>query len=141
MTLLDKIRADQLQARKENNKTKATVLTTLIGEAAMIGKNAGNRDTTDDETAKVIVKFVKGIVETQNLTRGVNMDKFNELEVEKQILEAYLPKQLTVDELKEIILTNFTEKPNVGAVMAYLKANYNGLYDGKIASGLVNTLY
>lgn len=141
MTLLDKIRADQLQARKENNKTKATVLTTLIGEAAMIGKNAGNRDTTDDETAKVIVKFVKGIVETQNLTRGVNKDKFNELEVEKQILEAYLPKQLTVDELKEIILTNFTEKPNVGAVMAYLKANYNGLYDGKIASGLVNTLY
>lgn len=141
MTLLDKIRADQLQARKENNKTKATVLTTLIGEAAMIGKNAGNRDTTDDETAKVIVKFVKGIVETQNLTRGVNKDKFNELEVEKQILEAYLPTQLTVDELKEIILTNFTEKPNVGAVMAYLKANYNGLYDGKIASGLVNTLY
>ena len=139
--LLEKIRADQLQARKESNKTKATILTTLIGEAAMIGKNDGNRNTTDDETAKVIVKFVKGIVETQNLTRGVNMDKFNELEVEKQILETYLPKQLTADELKSIILTNFTEIPNVGAVMAYLKANYSGLYDGKVASGLVNTLY
>lgn len=141
MTLLDKIRADQLQARKEGNKTKADILTTLIGEAAMVGKNAGNRDTTDDETTKVIVKFVKGIVETQDLTRGVNLDKFNVLEAEKQILEAYLPKQLTTDELKEIILTNFTEKPNVGAVMAYLKANYSGLYDGKVASGLVNTLY
>lgn len=139
--LLEKIRADQLQARKENNKIKATILTTLIGEAAMIGKNAGNRETTDEETAKVITKFVKNIVETQDLTRGVNLDKFNELEAERVILAGYLPKELTVEELKEIILKNFTDKPNVGQVMAYLKANYSGQYDGKVASGLVNTLY
>jgi uncharacterized protein YqeY len=136
--LLEKIRADQLQARKEGNKTKADILTTLIGEAAMVGKNAGNRNTTDEETTKVITKFLKGVYETLALvTDGRKVT----LRAEAQILESYMPTQLTADELKTIILTNFTEKPNVGAVMAYLKANYSGLYDGKVASGLVNTLY
>lgn len=144
--LLEKIKADQLSARKAGNKLNAVLLTTLIGEATMIGKNAGNRDTTDEETNKVIVKFIKGIDESLNYIKNGTADSLPDdrivtLEKEKEVLEKYLPKQLTVDELKAIILKEFTDKPNVGQVMAYLKANYSGLYDGKVASGLINTLY
>lgn len=140
MSLMKQIQTDQVQARKNKDAVKASVLTTLIGEAAMIGKNAGNRDTTNDEVVKVVTKFVKGIDETLALI-DANDTRVATLRVERDVLAAYLPKQLTADELRAIILAQFPEKTAVGAIMGFLKANYNGQYDGKTASTLVNTLY
>lgn len=140
MSLMKQIQTDQVQARKNKDAVKASVLTTLIGEAAMIGKNAGNRDTTNDEVVKVVTKFVKGIDETLALIDASDA-RVATLRVERDVLAAYLPKQLTADELRAIILAQFPEKTAVGAIMGFLKANYNGQYDGKTASTLVNTLY
>ena len=60
---------------------------------------------------------------------------------EIDILNAYLPQQLSEDKLRTIIDEFRLENPgaNVGAIMGYLKANYEGLYDGKMASTLAKT--
>lgn len=42
--LIVKIKHDQLVARKNRDQIESTLLTTLIGEADMVGKNNGNRD-------------------------------------------------------------------------------------------------
>ena len=64
MTILESVKKAQLQARKEKRAVDASTLTTLIGEAEMIGKNDGNRASTDAEVVTVIKKFVKNIDET-----------------------------------------------------------------------------
>jgi hypothetical protein len=58
---MEQIKAKQIAARKSGS-ADAGLLTTLLGEAAMVGKNAG-RETTDQEVVAVVKKFVKNIDE------------------------------------------------------------------------------
>jgi len=66
MTLMEQIKTAQVTARKTGAQ-EASLLTTLLGEAAMVGKNA-NRETTDQEVVAVVKKFVKNIDENYHST-------------------------------------------------------------------------
>ena len=48
MSLLAQLKKDSLLARKAADGVRATLLSTLIAEAEMVGKNAGNRESRDD---------------------------------------------------------------------------------------------
>jgi len=138
--LMQQLKADQLQARKNRNTLEATLLTTLIGEAANIGKNDGNRETTDQEVVQVVKKFIKGMDETLAvLYDRKDFDTAEGVEMEKKILTNYLPKQMTgqqiMDALKESGLSL-----NKGICMKYLKDNFAGQYDGKLASQIIDEL-
>ena len=138
MSLLETIKKDQFEARKSKDAIKASLLTTLYSEASMIGKNAGNRETTDDETIKVIQKFLKGVNETiAILEKANNVASLGSSVREKEILEAYLPKmateaevRATVSELKAMGATN------IGEIMKLLKLRFGSALDGKMASQL-----
>jgi uncharacterized protein YqeY len=140
MTLIEHIRADQLQARKDKDTIKVNLLTTLIGEAVSIGKNNGNRETTDAEVVALAKKFIKNLQEaiTTYSRFGVNTD--NQVR-EVSILEAYIPKQMTTEQLKEAVAAIKVEisasPKDMGKVMALLKARHDGQYDGKVASTIV----
>lgn len=139
--LLTQLKDDQLQARKKRQTELATFLTTLYSEVAMVGKNDGNRDTTDEEACIVLKKFVKNAREV--LENIPDEDpRYGNANFEISILEEYLPKQYTELELKNIIDTiigenEITELRQMGTVMKYLKEQHAGLYDGKLASQLV----
>lgn len=133
MTMMERIRADQLQARKAKDEIATGLLTALVGEATMVGKNAGNRETTDDEVLAMVQKFVKNARETQKLAPS------DKIATEIKMLEGYLPQQMTADELREVVVALRTENPaaNMGVVMKHLKDNFGGRYDGKVASQVV----
>ena len=59
MSLLTQLKKDSMLARKAVDRVRATLLSTLIGEAEMVGKNAGNRESTDEEVQQMIRKFLK----------------------------------------------------------------------------------
>ena len=137
--LLEKIKADQLAARKNKEALKATLLTTLFSEVQMKGKNAG-RETTDDEATQVIQKFLKGVNETisyLDCAGGDNAEALATARAEKEILEAYLPKMATEDEIKaEVASLKAAGAANIGAIMKGLKDKFGSTLDGKLASQL-----
>lgn len=135
MTLLQKIKDQQLLARKEGSEN-ASLLTTLLSESANVGKSAGNRDSTDDEVVGVIKKFIKNIDETI-FTLSVRSQDTTKFEKEREVLLTFLPKQLTNDELLAIAKT----KTSMPEFMKFLKENYNGQYDGKSASTIAKTVF
>ena len=139
MNLIDSIRADQLQARKEKNIIKVNLLTTLIGEAVSIGKNAGNRETTDAEVVALAKKFIKNLQEAMEVYSRAGVDITNQ-QAEVQILEQYIPKQMSAEDLRSAILAikeEITAGPkDMGKVMGLLKQRFDGQYDGKMASAL-----
>lgn len=147
MTILDSVKAAQLQARKDKRADDASTLTTLIGEAEMIGKNDGNRVTTDAEVVAVIKKFVKNIDETLNVLSkdSTKVDRVEALSKEKALLSTFLPQQLSEDELRHI-LTTFVSKLEdknpkaMGKVLASLKEQFAGRYDGALASKITKEL-
>jgi len=154
MALLDQLKADQLTARKSNDRLKADVLTTLIGEATQITTEEFKRgvtEVTDEKVVATVAKFLKNTKLTlENLATerarlieaGGDASKVDErakaAETELAILSSYGPKQMTEAELREVIDDFRAKNPdaNVGAIMAYLKTSFGGQYDGKAASAL-----
>ncbi|MDH5719338.1 MAG: GatB/YqeY domain-containing protein [Spirochaetia bacterium] len=139
--LLEQLKKDSLNARKEKNTIKSNLLTTLISEAVMIGKNDGNREPTEEEITAVIKKFIKSNKEATAALQKSGRDDSKEIEEEK-ILTSYLPKQLSESELESIIqeiISKLSEKSPkmMGQVMSELKNNYAGLFDGQTASQIV----
>jgi len=141
-TLLTKIKAQQLQARKNRATVESALLTTLLGEAAMAGKNDGNRESTVAEVTATIKKFVKNI---DSLPVAAQSDISRQ---EKAILEAFLPKQLTEDELRSILIAEMNlfgiqtvgMRLTMGDLMKFLKDKHAGTYDGGMASKLIKEL-
>ena len=139
MTLLEKIRADQLQARKEKNTIKASLLTTLVSEAAAVGKNDGNRETTDPEVVSLIQKFIKNIEFTISKINSAGSESVPKIELD--ILSDYLPKQMTdqdiLDQINIIKQRVSNDKALKGAVMKHFKENFTGQYDSQKVIALI----
>jgi len=127
MTLKEQIQKDRVTAMKEGNKEKRLVLSTLVGELDRIDKNP-----TDAQVIKKVKSLIDSNIECGN-------------ESENVFLEGYLPQMLSDNEL-ETIITNYINQmsisgmSNMGKVMAYLKNQYPGKYDGKTASQLVKNV-
>jgi uncharacterized protein YqeY len=142
MSLIATIKADQLQARKNKDEILKPLLTTLLGEAQAVGKNDGNRESTDAEVIATVKSFLKKINETLDAIADKGGDATTTL-AEKAALEAYLPKQLTEEELITIVSSHVDSHvedksmKSMGIVMGHLKAVYDGQYDGKLASAVV----
>lgn len=137
MTIIQKIRALLIQARKERNSAQITLYSTLIGELEAIGKTAGNRETTNDEAVRHIKKWVNNIDETMKARGGVCTDLLQE----RKLCEEFLPPMLNDDALRVIIKEAIlTLGANQGGVMKWLKDTYPNQYDGKIASSIFKEL-
>lgn len=146
--MIERLKADQLLARKNKDTLKVTLLSTLIGEAVKVGKDNGNRDTTDAETIAVIKKFMKNVGDTITVLRSQENPEATffvqrELSKELDLYNQYLPKQLSEEDLKhEIYMFFLNNEGNVAMkdVMTFLKSNFSGLYDGKLASQIANQI-
>ena len=138
--LLEKIRADQVAARKARDTFKATVLTTLLGEASPSGKES----VTDEQVTKVVQKFLKNLREVIGFTNDIEVQA--KMQSEIFILEQYQPKQLSEQELRSFISTTIAELSDIegprktGMVMKELTAKYKGQFDGKTASAIVKEM-
>lgn len=134
--LFEKLQNDSLQARKNKEADRAALLVTVLSQVKTMAIDDGHREPNDQDVIKVIRSFLKGIHETLELAnKGViSGDEKLKIELEKSILESYLPQQLTADNLKKI-LTEAGVK-NIGEAMKLLKEKYDGQYDGKMASAV-----
>lgn len=138
MSILTKIRADALAARKARDP-KSSVLTTLIGEVDTRTKTLSPaREMTDDEVVAVVKKFIKNAEETLTaLKPGQHDEAIAKARAEVMALTAYLPQQMSEAEIEAFARQKAAEGSNLGAIMAALKAQFAGKYDGKAASGIV----
>ena len=141
--LIEQVQQQLLQARKAKDSRLVTILTTLFGEAQMIGKNAGNRQTTDAEVIALTKKFIDKIDETLSLVK--DEQKRVELNFEKQVLSQFMPAMLSEQELtQEIqkILQSLpvVDKKAIGLVNKSLKENFAGRYNGQQVNEMLKTL-
>jgi len=138
--LLDQIKSDSLAARKAKDAQRATLLVTLYSEAAKVGKDAGNRDSTDDEVLKTVKKFLKGVEDSLAVLK--DPAAIAQAQFEQGVLQAYLPQMVEGDALVAVIQDIVNAQPAkdaraMGAVMKELKARLGTRYDGAQASAMV----
>lgn len=126
--LIDQVKAARMTAMKARDAAARSILTTLLGELESIAKR-DQAGVSDDMVIRTCKKFIVGNLETIKL--GGDADK---LEAENVILRGFIPKQLTSDELRAIIVA--MNATNIGKIMQQLKAAHDGEYDGKMASSI-----
>jgi uncharacterized protein YqeY len=114
-----------------------------MSEVAIVGKNNGNRETTDEEAVKVIKKFIKGINETVDLIK--DPEKLKLLEMELEIYNSFLPQIMNELETRaavEKIINALPEKSPkaMGQVMGTISKEYGTLIDRGLASQIVKEM-
>jgi hypothetical protein len=137
--LLEQIKKDQLLARKNRESVKATLLTTLLGEASP----SGNDTVTDEDVMRVIQKFNKNAKEVLDIKLSRNED-VTVVEEELRILGDYMPKQLSEQEMMtiaELVIqeNNIDSMKGLGQVMGHFSKNYKGQFDGKVLKAVVQS--
>jgi len=140
MSLLAQLKKDALVARKNAAAVRATLLSTLIAEAEMVGKNAGNRESTDDEVQATLRKFLKNNQEALAVIKDETRRAV--LADEAAILAEYLPPMATEADVKAFIAETVAgladrSPKSMGAVMGALKTRFGTGFDAKQANAWV----
>ena len=131
--LLDDIKKDMFNAKKEKDSFKSNLLSALYSEIYILSKSG--KEVTDEDSVKMIKKFIKNIDET--LALDIPEASRKKYQSEKTILRTYLPKQLSSDEVEKIVSELLAQGKNMKDVMAHFKENYQGQYDGRTVSETV----
>jgi uncharacterized protein YqeY len=134
------IRNDWKAARLARDCVKATLLGTLVG-AIMTKEKTFNpaRSMTAAEVISEVKKMLDGVVETGRILAATDGrdDQRATNAIERGVLEVYMPSQMSEAELEEFAQRKKAEGLNMGGIMAALKAERGGEYDGKMASVIV----
>jgi len=133
--LLEKIRNDMHEAKKNKDVLRANLLSTLYAEIFTLSKSG--KELTEEDEIKIIKKFIKNTDET--LALEIHEEQKAKFKSEKEILESYLPQQLSKDEAEKIVGEMLSQGKVMKDIMAYFKENYSGRYDGKTVSELVKS--
>ena len=94
MTLKEKINADYMAAFKAKNTIAKNLLSVIKGEIQTIEKNTGVDNMSDEDVIKILNKSVKSLKETNASFPSTQTAE------ELFIVESYLPKQMSEDEIK-----------------------------------------
>ncbi|OOR60661.1 hypothetical protein BGP34_01770 [Bacillus mycoides] len=142
MSLLGRLNDDMKQAMKNKQKEKLTVIRMV--KAALQNEGIKLQHTlTEEEELTVLAREVKqykdSLLEFKKAGREDLVDK---LQSEIQILSAYLPEQLTEEELADIIKqviseVGATSKADMGKVMTAVMPKVKGKTDGSLVNKLV----
>ena len=101
----------------------------------------------ENETAKKPIAEDDVVISYAKKTRDSiamypeSSDQIVEIEAELKVLEEFLPKQLTEEEVIKMIsdIKSELDSPNMGAVMKVLSPKIKGQFEGKKASQLVQS--
>ena len=140
MTLREQINEDMKTAMKARNAEKLAAIRLL--QAALKQKEVDERiEITEDIVVAVIEKMLKQRKDSiEQYTAGKRLDLVAREEFEVGILSAYMPAQLSEDEVRAILdgviaETGATTAKDMGKVMNALRAKVAGRADmGKLSA-------
>ena len=146
MSLKQQILDDTKEAMKARNADKVNTLRFL--QAAVKNKEIEVRPNalTDEDVVTVLRKSVKQRQDSieQYVSAG-RTDLADKEKMELSIIEGYLPKQMSADQIEAVVKQAITEvgatsPKEMGAVMKAVQAKTQGTADNKIVSEIVKKL-
>ncbi len=145
--LFDQISADIKEAMKARDQVRLDTLRN-IKKVFLEAKTApGANDTLDDTTAvKLLQKLAKQGKESAAIYTQQNRPDLAEPELAQvAVIEAYLPKALSTDEIEKIVKdiiaqTGASSMKDMGKVMGMASKQMAGQAEGGVISGIVKKL-
>lgn len=147
MSLFDQVSKDIVAAMKAKDKVRLEALRNIKKFFIEAKTAPGANDTLDDAVAlKILAKLAKQGRDTAALYHEQNRpDLAEEEEAQAKVIEEYLPKALTTEELEAevkaiIAQVGATSAKDMGKVMGVASKQLAGRADGRAISTLVKQL-
>jgi uncharacterized protein YqeY len=145
MSLKEKINADFITAMKEKNAVAKMALSGLKTKVTEAEKMNGNSELSDQEVLKVITTAIKQRKQSYDaFMLGNRNDLATKEQEEMKVLEVYLPKQMTEDEIgiavREIMFNFDGVITNPQALIGKTIGEFNKQYQGMADINLVKTI-
>ena len=126
----------------KNKDTVARAFYSVLMNKILLEKIAkGQRDQmlADADVSNIVQKVIKELNdEKENYQKVGNAEEVANLDRQLEIASSYLPKQLSKDEIKAIILG--LDDKTIPTVMKHFKANYNGQVDMRLVQEVLKEL-
>ncbi len=147
MSIFDQINEDIKKAMLAKEKEKLEALR-AVKAAFLLAKTEGGvaSEITAEKELQIIQKLVKQRRDAAEIYKAQNrQDLYEPEEFQAGIISAYLPAQMSEEELKTVIAEiikeqNATSLKDMGKVMAAANAKLAGKSDSKTISGVVKGL-
>ncbi len=145
MSLKETLLQDMKTAMKEKDTIRKNTVQLIRSGVLQIEKDK-QIELDDDGVLDVIAKELKKRRDSlPDFEKSGRADLIENLNKEIEVLLGYLPKQLTEDEIKEIVASAVAESgattmKDMGKVMELVTPKVKGRADNKIVSGFVKEL-
>lgn len=151
MTLKDTLNADLKTAMKSGDTAKRDALRVLLaaikqGEVDTLDPAKRAMGLTDEDVTVILTREAKRRRESiEGYEKGGRADLVAKEKAELDLIESYLPKQMSREEIAElakqaIAEAGATSEKQMGAVMQKLMPKVKGKADGKVVNQIVKEL-
>lgn len=143
MTLTQQISEDIRAAMKSGDKLKLETLRTVRAHMIELTKRGTGSEVTPDEEISAVLAAAKKRKEAIELYRQAGREELaQQEEKELQIINSYLPKQMSKEEAESLIAglitqTGASSLKDLGKIMPLAMKELKGKIDGKIVQEIV----
>ena len=133
--IFEDLQKANIETMKNHDKVAHEIVSLVFGKCKneAIDKGYPDRKLPDPETLRIIQKTIKELEEEKlAFEKAERAEKVEILKAQMELLNKYLPKQLSEDEIRAIIAS--LEDKKIPSVMKHFKANYQGQVDNSLVS-------
>lgn len=139
--ILDEIKKANVQSIKDKDSVARNIYSVLLNKFMLenIKKREKGEEVTDVEAVQILQKSVKELSEElENYKKVNNIEEIENITKQISIVEKYLPKMMSSDEIKEVILS--LDDKSIPCVMRHFKSNYAGKCDMRLVQEVLKNI-
>ena len=143
MSLVETLNQDMIKAMRNKEKQRLSLIRMVKASLQNEAIKLGREELTEEEELTVLSRELKQLKESlQEFKDAERDDLVVKHEQDLEILQEYMPEQLSNDDLEKIVVdtieeVNATTKRDIGKVMSVLMPKVKGKADGSKVNQLV----
>ena len=139
--IIDEVKKANMQAMKDRDMVARSIYSVLLNKFMLEGikRRETGKEMVDADYVQILQKTIKELSEEAENYRKVNhQTQVEEIEKQIKIVEGYLPKMMTEEEIKNVILS--LDDKSIPNVMKHFKANYAGKCDMRMVQEVLKSM-
>ncbi len=139
--IIDDIKKQNIEAMKNKDTVARNLYSVLLNKIKLeeIKKRENGNELADGDIANILQKMIKELTEEKaSYEKAGRVETVAELDKQLALVEKFMPKMLSAEEIKEIILG--LEDKTIPFVMKHFKMNYNGQCDMRLVQEVLKSI-
>ncbi len=139
--IIDEVKKANMQAMKDRDMVARSIYSVLLNKFMLEGikRRETGKGMVDADYVQILQKTIKELSEEAENYKKVNhQTQVEEIEKQIKLVESYLPKMMTPEEIKNVISS--LDDKSIPNVMKHFKANYAGKCDMRMVQEVLKSM-